>query len=710
MRPALRGLAALVLALAVNPAARAAEGKWTPQQVHALGGKWLAAQGFELPMAKLWDPAKGGGLLANAIQVPGCSASFVSADGLLLTNHHCVVAILQEHSTPERNLVRDGFLAAGRDDERRAKAYRAQVPRAFGDVTAEVRAAIPEGADDVARQRAVEKKGKALVAACEQRKGARCQFATFDGGVAFGLTEFDEYPDVRLVWAPPSGIGDFGGEVDNWSWPRHTGDFSLLRVYGADGKPYRPAWFFPLSPRGVRPGDAVAVLGYPGTTFRALVADEMAERADRWFPAVLSLGREWEAILEEEGGRSPAVELAVSADLRGVLNRRKNAEGQLAGFKRGRIVERRRADEARVLAWAQAHGRADALAARDGLAALAAQRLATWDRDFLLDQLGSGARVLRWPAQVARRANEAARPDEEREPGWQERDLARVREELAKDQARYAPAADRRLALSWVKRALALPKEQRLAPVDARFAGKDDAAILAQLDAWAAASPLMKAEGRMAAFDETRAALAARNDPLATLGLELDAERRALRDRREAWTGAALRLRPAWRAAEAGEAGRLLAPDANRSLRVSFGRVRGYAPRDAVSYGAQTTLAGVLEKHTGAAPFDSPAWLLEARRAGKLGRFADPVLKDVPVAFLADLDTTGGNSGSPVVDGRGRLVGVNFDRVWENVANDFGYVPEVARNVAADARYLLWVLEQQGAKGLLQELLPEGKQ
>ncbi|MFO0584871.1 MAG: S46 family peptidase [Anaeromyxobacter sp.] len=710
LRPAFAA-AAVVASTLLAPSALAAEGKWTPEQVHALGPAWLKAQGFELPLSTLWDPAKGGGLLANAIQVPGCSASFVSADGLLVTNHHCAVGILQEHSTTERNLLRDGFLAATRADEKKARAYRAQVPRAFTDVTAEVRAAVPAGAADAARARAVERKGKALVAACEQRKGAHCEFHVHDGGVAFALTEFDEYGDVRLVWAPPVGVGNFGGEIDNWSWPRHTGDFALLRVYGPDGQPYRPRWSFPLSPRGVRPGDAVAVLGYPGTTFRAYVADEMAERAGRFYPAALSLAREWEAIIEEEGARSDAVKLALAADLRGLTNRRKNAEGQLAGFRRGRIVERRREDEARVLAWARAHGRADAVAARDGLAALAAEKVATFDRDFLLDQLGSVARTLRWPVQAARRAAEAARPDAEREPGWQERDLSRVREELQKDQGRYAPAADRRLALSWVRRALALPEGQRLAPVEARFRGKDDAAILAALDAWAAASPLMKAEGRLAAFDETRDALAARNDPLTTFGLELDAERRALRDRREAWTGAALRLRPAWRAAEAGEAGRPLAPDANRSLRASFGRVKGYAPRDAVTFAPQTTLAGVLEKATGEEPFDAPAWLLEARRAGKLGRFADPVLKDVPVDFLADLDTTGGNSGSPVIDARGRLVGVNFDRVWENVANDFGYVPAVARNVTADARYLLWILEQEGAQGqpgaaaLLEELL-----
>jgi hypothetical protein len=702
MRSVIRCLLSSLLAVP----AFAGDGKWTPQQVLAQGPAWVKAQGFGLPLERLWDEKAGDGLLANAVQLPGCSGSFVSAEGLLITNHHCVVGILQEHSTPQSNLSRDGFLARSRAEEKRAGAYRIQVPRAFRDVTAEVLAAVPAGASDLARFQAVEAKQKALVAECERKPETRCQLASFDGGLFFTLTEFEEVKDVRLVYAPPLGVGNFGGEVDNWSWPRHTGDFSLLRAY-RDGAPYRPRHFFPVSTEGVRDGDAVAVLGYPGRSFRSWIAEEMKEREVRYFPAVRDRNAEWIRILEEEGARSPEAAIAVADELRGLENSRKNAEGQIAGLRRGRIVEKQRAADERVRAWAARRPDAKAaLDAYDGLAKLHEAALPTWDRDFLLDLLSRGPRGLRWPVSLARRSTEGVKPDAEREPGYQERDLARMRDQLERDQKRYAEAADRRLFRSWVRRALALPAGQRIRAVDEAFgAAVEDAALDARIASLYGSSRVFDLAARKAMFDEAPDALRARRDPLLDLGFALDAERKALKERRDAAAGAVLRLRPAWRKAVVAEAGRPVAPDANGTLRVTFGRVRGYAPREAVTMTPRTTLAGAVAKHTGEEPFDLPARVREAFAAGRVGRWADPGSGQVPVAFLADCDTTGGNSGSPVIDGEGRLVGVNFDRVWENVANDFGYDPEVARNVSVDVRYLLWLLEEvEAAAGLVKEL------
>jgi hypothetical protein len=696
-----------LLFLLLAAPALAGEGKWTPQQVLAQGPGWVKAQGFGLPLDRLWDEKAGGGLLANAVQLPGCSGSFVSVEGLLITNHHCADGILQEHSTLQANLSLHGFVARTRADEKKAGAYRVQVPRAFRDVTAEVLAAVPAGADDLARFEAVEAKQKALVAACESKPDTRCQFASFDGGLFFTLTEFEELKDVRLVYAPPLGVGNYGGEVDNWSWPRHTGDFSLLRAY-RDGQPYRPRYFFPVSTEGVREGDAVALLGYPGRSYRSWIADEMREREARWFPAVRDLYAEWIGILDEEGARSPEAAIAVIDDRRGYENSRKNAEGQVAGLRRGRIVEKQRAADERVKAWAGARGAEGraALEAYDGLAKLNAAALRTWDRDFLLDMLPRGARALRWPVQLARRSTEGVKPDAAREPGYMERDLPRMRDQLQRDQKRYAEAADRRLFRSWVKRALALPAGQRIAAVEEAFGSTaDDAALDARVESLYRSSRVFDLAQRLAMFDEAPEALMARKDPLLELGFALDAERKALKSRRDAEAGAILRLRPAWRKAVVAEAGRPVAPDANGSLRATFGRVRGYAPREAVVMTPHTTLAGAVEKHTAADPFDLPAPVREAFAAGRAGRWADPRLGQVPIDFLSDCDTTGGNSGSPVIDGQGRLVGVNFDRVWENVANDFGYNPDVARNVSVDVRYLLWNLDVvEGASGLLEEL------
>ena len=705
-------MAGILSFLLVAPAL-AGDGKWTPQQVLAQGPAWVKAQGFGLPLDRLWDEREGDGLLANAVQLPGCSGSFVSAEGLLITNHHCVVGILQEHSTPQANLSKGGFLARSRGDEKKAGAYRIQVPRAFRDVTAEVLAAVPDGATDLARFQAVEAKQKALVAECERKPDTRCQFASFDGGLFFTLTEFEEVKDVRLVYAPPLGVGNYGGETDNWSWPRHTGDFSLLRAY-RDGAPYRPRQFFPVSTKGAREGDAVAVLGYPGRSFRSWIADEMEEREGRFFPVVRDLNAEWIGIMEEAGARSPEAAIAVADEIRGLENSGKNAEGQIAGLRRGRIVEKQRTADERVRSWAGRFpdGRA-ALEAYDGLAKLHAASLLTWERDFLLDLLSRGPRGLRWPVSLARRATEGVKPDAEREPGYQERDLPRMRDQLERDQKRYSEAVDRLLVRSWVKRALALPAGQRIRAVDEAFGGAaHDAALDGRIAELSGASQVFDLGARKAMFDETPEALRSRKDPLVDLGFALDAERKALKDRRDAAAGAVLRLRPAWRKAVIAEAGHPVAPDANGTLRVTFGRVRGYSPREAVTMTPRTTLAGAVEKHTGEEPFDLPARVREAFAAKRFGRWADPEHGQVPVGFLADCDTTGGNSGSPVIDGEGRLVGVNFDRVWENVANDFGYNPDVARNVSVDVRYLLWLLEEiEGAPDLVKELgvaLPAG--
>lgn len=703
----MRFISVTVLALALAATgARAEEGKWTPQQVLQQGEAWVKAQGFDLPLDKLWNEQAGGGLLANAVQLPGCSGSFISAEGLLITNHHCVVGVLQEHSTPQANIGRDGFLARTRTDEKPSKTYRVQVPKAFRDVTAQVLAAVPAGATDLARFKAVEAAEKAIVAECEKTPGTRCQFATFDGGLFFTLTEFEEIRDVRLVYAPPEQVGNYGGEVDNWSWPRHAGDFSLLRAY-VDGKPYQPKYWFPVSPEGVKPGDAVAVLGYPGRSYRAWVAGEMAEREARWFPTVRDLNAEWIAILEAAGRRSPEVAIAVEDELRGLENTRKNADGQITGLRRGRIVEKQRAADARVQAWAaKAPSGAAALEAYAGLVKLNDERMKTWDRDFLLDLLARGPRALRWPLQLARRSTEGVKPDLEREPGYMERDLARMRDQLERDQRRYVEDVDKALLRSWLKRALALPQGQRIDAVDKVFAGLDEAAMSRRIDELYGQSKVFDLAIRKAMFDEAPDALRARQDPLVALGFALDAERLALKARRDAASGATLRLRPEWRRAVIGEAGRPVAPDANSSLRVTFGRVQGYAPREALSASPQTTLAGLLEKHTGQEPFDAPAKVRDAVAAGKVGRWGVASLGgQVPVNFLATCDTTGGNSGSPTIDGKGRLVGVNFDRVWENVANDFGYNPDIARNVNVDVRYLLWMLDQvEGATELLKEL------
>jgi Peptidase S46 len=703
-------------------AAFAVEGKWTPEQVLQHDAKWLRSLGLEIPPRQLWSP-EGGGLLAAAVRIEGCSAGFISSRGLLITNHHCAFAILQQHSTPERDLITHGFLARSPAEELAGAGLHATLPHRMTDVTAQIEAAAAgAGADDLARFRAIERRAKEMVAACEGAAHHRCQVAAFDGGVRYTLIDSLEFPDVRLVYAPPRAVGEYGGETDNWSWPRHTGDFALLRVYAGPGGepadkaegnlPYRPQHFFPVAPRGIEPDAFVMVPGYPGLTFRSFTEAEMRERAELFYPRRSALYAGWIERMEGASKGSEAARIALADRMKGLANQEKNGRGQVAGIRRGHILERKAAAELEVLAWAaQRADQRAALAAHDELARLVAERQRTWERDFLLTQMRFGPKPLDLALTLARWAGERAKPDLEREPEYQERNRQRLGERLEREQKRMDPAAEADLLADVLGRFAALPEGSRVPAVDALLAGaRAPEAIRARADDLLARTKVTGLAERRRMFAESTAELAARHDPLLDLGLALDAELRGVKEREDRFLGAVSRLRPLWQRAVIAHAGRPLAPDANGTLRVSFAHVRGYSPRDGVFMRPQTTLAGVVEKDTGAEPFAAPPELLAAAPLAPKSRWADPGLHDVPVDFLADADTTGGNSGSPVVNGRGELVGVNFDRVWENVANDFGYDPEVARNVSVDVRYLLWMLQAldgDAAGPLLQEMLGE---
>ncbi len=694
-------IAVVTAALAAQPAARAIEGKWTPEQVLQLDADFLQELGLEIPPASLWTPGSGG-LLEAAVDYGGCSAGFISSAGLLATNHHCAFSLIQENSTPESDLITDGFLAAHRSEELHGEGKRVTVPHRFTDVTATVEAAVPEGADDLQRQRAIEDREKELVAACEAEPFRRCEVAAFDGGLQYVLVERLEFPDVRLVFAPPRSVGNFGGEVDNWTYPRHAGDFSLLRVYAGpdnqpapyapDNVPYRPAHVFPPAPAGVGPADFVMVVGYPGRTYRDLTLAEARERAELYFPARADLFADWLGIMEQQAATGDATRIALASRMRSLANGAKNARGQLAGIARGHILEHKAEQEEAVLAWVRTQpDLAAAVEAHQGLAAMVEAQRAAWQHDFLLGSADRGPLALSWGLTLVRWTAESAKPDLEREPGFMERNRARLRERLETGQKRYDENTDILLMVDLLQRMAALPDGQRIPAVDAFVEGVASPAELTdRVTAAYRASRLADPAVRLRLFDG--AALEPEADPLLAFAAALDGELRRLEERQDRWKGTVSRLRPSWLRAVHAFVGAPVAPDANGTLRVSFAHVKGYSPRDAIWCEPETTVAGIIEKNTGIPPFDAPAALLAAAADAGGSRWADTRLGDVPVDFLADADTTGGNSGSPVLNGRGELVGLNFDRVWENVANDFGYNPAVARNVSVDIRYLFWVL------------------
>lgn len=710
-----RWLCALVLC---SLPAFAVEGKWTPQQILQLDPQWLRQLGLEIPPESLWG-RDGAGLLEAAVLVNGCSAGFISPDGLLITNHHCAFGLLQQHSTPQRDLMTAGYLARSREEELSGQGARATIPHKSTDVTAQIEAAVPPDVDDLTRYRAIERRKKELIAACEAQPNRRCQLEAFDDGVQYVLSESLEFSDVRLVYAPPRAVGEYGGEIDNWSWPRHNGDFALLRVYAGPGgvpatpapanTPYKPRHFFPIAKQGVEPGSFVMVAGYPAITVRSLLEPEMRERGELYHPRRAEIYRAWIDILEAASAKDETARIALADRAKGLANREKNSRGQVAGLRRGHVLEKKQESEREVLDWAWTRPEyTPAVAAQRELSRLMDARLRTWERDFLLEQATQGPKPLHFALTLARWAGEKAKPDLEREPDYMDRSRSRIEERLRLDQGRMFLPAEQELLVDFLGRFAKLPEGSRSAAVDAFLAGsRTPEEIRARVADAFARTRVNDLDERMKMYGESEAQLRARRDPLFDLAFGLDRELLDRKEREDRFKGAASRLRPVWMKAVIAHAGKPVAMDGNGTLRVTFAHVEGYNPRDAVRYEPRTTLAGVVEKHTGEEPFDAPDELLAAAPSAPASRWADPALKDVPVNFLADADTTSGNSGSPVVNGRGELVGVNFDRVWENVANDFGYVPEVARNVSVDVRYLLWMLETlqgEAARPLLNEL------
>jgi len=701
---------ALALSLAVVAGANADEGMWMPRQIPELAGE-LKAAGMELDPARLTDLT--GDPMGAVVSLGGCTASFVSPQGLIVTNHHCVYGSMQYNSTPERDLIQQGFLAAARADELpAAPGSYVYVTSAIRDVTREVLGEPDATLADADFARAVERRSRALVDACERPGGVRCNVARFYEGALFLEITQMEIRDVRLVYAPGAGIGNFGGEIDNWMWPRHTGDFGFLRAYvGPDGQaadpapanvPYRPKHWLKIATEGVDEGELVWIPGYPGRTYRYRTAAEVAAARELAMPTHVAWARDLIARLDGESRRGRAVEIANYARIRGLANGMKKYEGILLGLADGRVEAERIERERRL---AEAAGGADVMAR---LEALESERRASERHDLVLDWIDRASPMLGQAIKLWRLAEERPLPDLEREEGFRERDHSRLLQSITRAQRSIEAASDRAGLRYLLARAAELPVDQRLAPLDARLeatgAATAEARIERLLDALYDGTALGDLAARQAMAEESTAQLAARHDPMLDLARELAPVLAARRARERAREGAMLRVRPAYLALLAAQSGGRLYPDANSTLRFTYGRVTGYQPRDGVAYRPRTTLAGVVAKATGVEPFAAPPALLEAARRVPEA-YVDPRLGTLPVDFLSTCDITGGNSGSPTLNARGEIVGLAFDGNWEGVVSDYRFRSEIVRTIHVDAVYMRWVMDEvDRAHELLREM------
>lgn len=702
--------------LAWGSSAHAVEGMWQPAQLPSIASQ-LKEQGLKLDPSQLTDLT--GPTMGAVVSLGFCTASFVSPQGLIVTNHHCAYGAIQYNSTDKRNLIRDGFLAKSMTEELPGDPnLRVYVTEDIRDVTRQIRAKITPGSGGVALYDAIDKAEKKLVTDCEKPGNLRCNVASFYGGASYQLVRQREIKDVRLVYAPPSSIGKFGGDVDNWMWPRHTGDFSFLRAYVAkngksaayskDNVPFKPKHHLPVHADGVDDGDYVMVAGYPGRTNRYRLAEEMASAIDWRYPNSIRGNTDVLAIINAAGRVDPAVAVKYADAVASYNNGLKNYGGQLEGLARAQAVKQKQA-EAKALQSFLASGEDSALT--DDVAALRrliAEQDKTRERDYLMGQL---ARTNLFSAAYSldRLAIERAKPDLDRESGFQQRDESRIEGRLKQMERRGDPAVDAQLMSYFLKRYVKLPADQRVASLDAWLGGAQasEADVETKVAALFSGTKLNSLEQRLAWFNADRESIEASDDSALTWMVALMPDLLRIESEDKARSGDELRLRPrymdamiAWKKSQ----GQAVYPDANSTLRVSFGKVQGLK-KDGLEYLPFTTLQGISEKYTGVDPFDAPQSELDAIAANDYGDYKVNSLGSVPVDFLADLDITGGNSGSPTIDASGGLVGLAFDGVWESISADWIFNPSLTRSIQVDVRYMLWVMDRvDHADNLLREL------
>ncbi len=694
---------------------------WVPRQLGSHHAERLKALGLELPPGDLSDPLAHP--LGAVVSLGGCSASFVSAEGLVVTNHHCVTGSLQYSSKPGDNLLETGFLARTRGDERwNGPTGRVYVTQALTDVTDRVRANLEAVKGDEARHLELEKRTKALVAECEKATpNVRCDVASFFGGSEYLLVERLEILDVRLAYAPPRGIGNYGGEIDNWMWPRHTGDFGFYRAYvGPDGKPaafapqnvpYRPKRHLRISRTPLSAGDLVFVAGYPGQTYRLQTAAEVNEAVEWSYPRRIEMCQEYLALIDALGAKDEALRIKATPLARGLANALKYTEGSLEGLTKGGAAKLRTDAEARLVAYVSADPQRQARygGVLDALAKIFAERERTREADASAWELGRMSDLLSAANTIVRMAEERPKADAARDPDYQERNWPRLEQAQQRLEKSYERTLDRELLILALDRAQRVAAKQRTPAVKivTGKASPSRADIERAVEALYARTELESTERRLQLLRTgTSAALARSKDPFVQLAVKLRPLLRKKDAREDAYSGAMLVERPRYVGALREMAGGDLAPDANGTLRVTYGTVRGYTPKPgAARYRPFTVLSEVVAKATGKEPFDAPERLLAAAAAKKTHPYTDRRLGDVPVNFLADLDITGGNSGSATLDARGDLVGLAFDGNYEAMASDWVFMPAITRSIHVDVRYLLWVMDAvDGADHLLEEM------
>jgi hypothetical protein len=717
-------VALLVICLLISPfSSFADEGMWLPDSLGKLPLAEMKKRGFELKpedIYSLTNPSLKDAIVQISI---GGTGSFVSPDGLILTNHHVAFAAVTRASTTEKDYINNGFLAKSRAEEIPAEDYSIKITQGFKDVTAEIFSVIKPEMSPEERTKAITAKRQEMEKAnSREKEGIVAQVVEASGGYQYFLYTYLKLDDIRLVYAPPRSIGYYGGDPDNFEWPRHAGDFAFLRAYvGPDGAPasfskanipFKPKKFLPINATGIKEGDFAMVMGYPGSTFRLRESYSVEYRQNIQLPDQIATLRQQIDALTKLGDKDPQLKIKLAERVFGLSNALKAFEGTVAGLKRMDVVARKRAEEAEMKKWLDAN---PSVKAKYGETM---PRLESLYRDLTTSSLKQNALgsllesgdLIEALQFAYERALNRELPAEERARQYSDDLLPLITQRLSSEWEDRQPAAEAKTLAAALTHLADLPADQKIQSIENLIRGKSGNE---PRDAEAAFARKAIENSKFKSFEEVKklfnasaADLRAIDDPALKLVIAAVDENAPLSKKQTEILNEIAAIRPRYVAVmqefrRATNRGLPYYPDANFTLRFTYGDIRGYKPRNAVSYDYQTSLAGVIAKDTGVEPFNAPEKLKELFRKKDFNGYVDTRLNDVPVDFLATTDITGGNSGSPLMNGRGEIIGLVFDGNYEGLGGDYAYDINTNRTIAVDIRYVLFLTDKFADAGYL---------
>lgn len=710
-----RLLSALIIAVvSFGYTARADEGMWLLPLIEKLNIGRMTELGLKLTAEDIYSINQASLKDAIVIFGGGCTGEIVSSKGLLMTNHHCGYGQIQAHSTVEHDYLTDGFWAMSMDEELPNPRLSVTFLVRIEDVTAKIRAALRDDMTEAERSTAISAVVQQVTAEAIKGTHYRASVSSFYGGNDFYMAVTEVFSDVRLVGAPPSSIGKYGHDTDNWEWPRHVGDFSIFRVYTApDGKPapyskdnipLKPKHYLPVSIRGVEKGDYAMILGYPGSTTRYMTSYEIDEALSIYHPNMIKIRGIRQDILMADMQADPKVNIQYASKYSGSSNYWKNSIGMKAGLERLNVKADKEKIEREFNAWISSNPTARAKYGESlNMIRNAVQGRASYynANQYLSESLRRGCELIAFAGNGGRLVTALNSGNSDNISRTIE-SFRGTAEAFYKD---YNPPTDRKSMKAMITIFMEdVPAEFHpdfLAVVKGKYKGNVDRYVDDMFN-----KSVFADEQRLNAFLSKPSVKVLEKDPAYIASLSINEATTELSRNlaqfttdlnvgRRLWIAALREMSPE----------RTLYPDANFSMRLTFGSVLDYEPRDAVIYKHYTSGEGVMQKYVpGDYEFDLPQRFIDLYNRKEFGRYAAPE-GYLPVNFLTNTDITGGNSGSPVINARGELIGLAFDGNWEAMSGDVQFEPDLQRCINVDIRYVLWVIDiYAGAKHLIDEM------